>query len=40
MEVWLLKKIPDGVECAGSEDASSLEYTSTNVGNLAIEVVG
>ena len=30
----------NGVERAGSEDASSLEYYENNVGNLAVEVVG
>ena len=30
----------NGVEWAGSEDASSLEYSEHNVRNLAIEVVG
>ena len=30
----------NGVEWAGSEDASSLEYDEHNVGNLAVEVVG
>ena len=30
----------NGVEWAGNEDASSLEYHEHNVDNLAIEVVG
>ena len=30
----------NGVEWAGSEDASSLEYDEHNVGHLAVEVVG
>ena len=44
VEVWLPKKSPvrssNGVEWAGSVDASSLEYYEHNVGNLAVEVVG
>ena len=44
MEVWLPKKSSvwssHGVEWAGSEDASSLEYYEHNVGNLANEVAG
>ena len=43
MKVWLSKShvlSSNGVEWAGSEDVTSLEYYEHNVGNLAIEVVG
>ena len=44
MEVWLPKKTSvwrsSGVDLAGFEDASSLEWYEPNFGNLAIEVVG
>ena len=44
MDVMAAQKSPvwssNGVEWAGSDDASSLEYHEHTVGNLAIEVVG